>query len=78
MFAFTVAILLARILGIVWLQHLLAKIFGTGDQQHDDESEATTTHGDESHTTTTHGDESQTTTMYGDESQTMTTYGDES
>ncbi|XP_020398987.1 uncharacterized protein [Zea mays] len=37
-----VAILLTRILEINRLQHLLAKIFGTGDQLHDDESYKTT------------------------------------
>jgi hypothetical protein len=38
MFVFTVAILLTRILEIDWLQHLLTKIFETGDQLHNDES----------------------------------------
>jgi serine incorporator 1/3 len=48
MFAFTVTILLARILGVGWLQHFLAKIFGIDDQLYDDESHTTTVHGDES------------------------------
>lgn len=33
MFAFAVAILLARMYGIDWLRKLLKRIFGTGDQQ---------------------------------------------
>ncbi|PWZ19346.1 putative serine incorporator [Zea mays] len=71
-------ILLARILGVDWLQHFLAKIFGTDDQLHDDESHTTTVHGDESETTTVHGDESETTTVHGDESEMRTVHGDES
>jgi hypothetical protein len=77
-FAFTVAILLARIFGIGWLRHLLAKIFGTGDQLHGDESQMMTTNSDDSQRTTTNGDESQTTTTNGVESQTTTMNGDES
>jgi hypothetical protein len=50
MFAFAVAILVARIFGIGWLRHLLAKIFGTGDQLHSGESQTTTT-SDEMYTT---------------------------
>jgi hypothetical protein len=50
MFAFAVAILLARIFGIGWLRHLLAKVFGTGDQLHSGESQTTTT-SDEMYTT---------------------------
>ncbi|AQK82280.1 Serinc-domain containing serine and sphingolipid biosynthesis protein [Zea mays] len=77
-------ILLARILGVGWLQHFLAKIFGTDDQPHNDESHTTTdeshmmtVHGDEPQTTTVHGDEPQTTTVHGDESHTTTVHGDE-
>jgi serine incorporator 1/3 len=64
MFAFTVTILLATFLGVGWLQHFLAKIFGTDDQLHGDESHTTTVHGDESQTTNTNGDESQTMNMH--------------
>ncbi|PWZ16122.1 hypothetical protein Zm00014a_035649 [Zea mays] len=71
-------ILLARILGVDWLQHFLAKIFGTDDQLHGDESHTTIVHGDESETTTVHGDEFETTTVHGDESETRTVHGDES
>ncbi|PWZ29548.1 hypothetical protein Zm00014a_002163 [Zea mays] len=47
---FYIAILLARIFGIGWLRHLLAKVFGTGDQLHSGESQTTTT-SDEMYTT---------------------------
>ena len=50
MFAFAVAILVARIFGIGWLRHLLAKMFGAGDELHGGESQTTTT-SDETYTT---------------------------